>query len=261
MTAAEAIRHQRSEGSVLLRTGPLGLIRMREAGSSKVRFPFRGNEAILINTSGGLAGGDRASFNIGVEADTRLTVTTQAAERVYCSLGPAAEMDVKLTAATSATLHWLPQETILFDGAALSRRINVDLAPGARFLAVESVIMGRKAMGETVAHAALRDRWRIHSAGRLIHADDLAFDGAPPVTRATLGNAMAFATIALVRDRVETLLDPIRAVVGECGSASAWNGKLVARLAASDGFELRKALIPALSVLVQGDVLPKVWSM
>jgi len=261
MTAAEAVRHQRAEGSVLLRTGPLGLARMREAGSAKVRFPFGGNEAILINTSGGLAGGDRTSFDIGAEAGTRLTVTTQAAERVYCSLGPAAEVNVTLSAKASATLRWLPQETILFDGAALSRRIDVDLDPTARFMAVESIILGRKAMGETIARAALRDRWRIRSAGRLVHADDLAFDGAPPVTRATLGNALAFATIVLVQDRVEAMADPVRAVIGERGSASAWNGKLVARLAASDGFELRKSLIPALSVLVQGDALPKVWSM
>ena len=261
MTAAEAIRHQRSEGSVTLRVGRRGLVRMREAGAAKVRFPFGGNEAILINTSGGLAGGDYLSFDIGAEQGAHLTVTTQAAERAYRSLGAAAEIDVKLSGAADATLCWLPQEMILFDGASLWRNIDVDLGTGARFLAVESVILGRMAMGETVTHASLRDRWRIRSEGALIFADDLVFGGPPPSTRATLSGARAIATILLVDRDPEVLLDRVRAAIGEAGGASAWDGKLVARLAAKDGFELRKALIPALTVLAGGVALPKVWSL
>ena len=261
MTAFEVTRHQRSEGSVLLRTGHRGLIRMREAGSAKVRFPFGGNEAILINTSGGLAGGDQASFDIGVEEGAHLSVTTQAAERVYRTLGPAADVDVSLTAAPCSTLQWLPQETILFDGSALSRRITVDLAPDARFLAVESIILGRRAMGETVAAASLRDRWRIHRDSQLVFADDVVFDGAPPASKAALGDARAFATVLLVENDAGRLLDPVREAIGDSGGVSAWSGKLVARLVAKDGFDLRKVLIPALTVLAQGAVLPKVWSM
>ena len=261
MTAAELIRHQRAEGSVLLRTGPRGLVRMREAGSAKVRFPFGGNEAILINTSGGLAGGDRVDLDIGTEPGAHLTVTTQAAERVYRTLGPAADVGVKLTVAPGAALHWLPQEMILFDGASLHRHIDVDLASDARFLAVETVVLGRMAMGEAVSHATLRDRWRVRRDGRLVFAEDLAFDGAPPTTAAALGGARAFATIVAVDHDLESLLDSARAVLGEAGGASAWNGKLVARLAAKDSFELRNVLIPALSMLARGAALPKVWSL
>jgi urease accessory protein len=261
MIAAEPVRHQRAEGSVLLRTGARGLVRMREAHSAKARFPFGGNEAILINTSGGIAGGDRFAYDIGVEAGSHLTVTTQAAERVYRTLGPPGEVNVKLNADAGASLFWLPQETILFDGASLSRHFEVDLAGGARFLAVESIILGRMAMGEQVRTAALRDRWRIRQAGRLILADDLTFDGPPPATFATLGEATAFATVLMVHPDADSLTTPVRAAVGELGSASAWSGKLVARLAAKDGFELRKALIPALTVLARPSPLPKVWSL
>jgi urease accessory protein len=261
MTAAEAIRHQRSEGSVTLRVGQRGLVRMREAGSAKVRFPFGGNEAILINTSGGLAGGDRLSVDIGVEQDALLTVTTQAAERVYRTLGPAAQTNVRLSAARNAALFWLPQELILFDGASLSRTIDVDLAAGGRFLAVESIVLGRFAMGEIVTQARLRDRWRIRSEGKLMFADDVVIDGAPPRTGATLSTARAFATMALVDPEAERLLDPLRGVLGASDGASAWSGKLVARLVAKDGLELRKTLIPALSVLAGRVPLPKVWSL
>ena len=233
---------------------------MREAHSAKVRIPHGGHEAILINTGGGLAGGDRFSFDITAEKDARLTVTTQAAERVYRSLGPSAQVDVTLRAEAGSALHWLPQESILFDGAALSRRITAELAADARFLAVESVILGREAMGETVRHAKLSDRWRIRQAGKLIFADDLAFEGRPPATPATLGEARAFATVVLISPDAEDLVGKVRGEIGGSGSASAWTGKLVARLAARDGFELRKSLIPALSMLAGGVALPKVWS-
>lgn len=259
--AEQPVRHQRAEGSVLLRTGPRGLVRMREAHSAKVRMPAGGNEAILINTSGGLAGGDRFDYDIGTTPRTHLTVTTQAAERVYRSLGPAADVAVRLSAEAGSSLFWLPQEMILFEGASLSRRYEVDLAPDARFLGVESVVLGRAAMGETVTAVSLRDRWRIRRAGKLIFADELALSGLPPASPATLGEAGAFATIILAAEDPERLLDPVRAAMGDAGSASAWSGKLVARLSAKDGFDLRKALIPALSVLARPVSLPKVWSL
>ena len=264
MTIQPVVRHQRSEGAILLSMGESGLKRLREAHAAKVRVPPGGREAILINTGGGLAGGDRFSFDITAESNARLTVTSQAAERVYRSLGPAAEVDVALTAADGATLHWLPQETILFDGAALSRRLTAELSGNARLLAVESIIIGREAMGEQVTSLRLKDRWRIRRDGRLVFADDIAIDGPPPATPATLGGARAFATVVLVADDAERFLDPVRAVIGgdggNGGAASAWSGKLIARLVARDGFELRKSLIPALTVLAGGAALPKSWS-
>jgi urease accessory protein len=155
---------------------------------------------------------------------------------------------------------WLPQETILFDGAALSRTITADLATSGRILAVESVILGREAMGESIQEAQLTDRWRIRQAGKLVFADDIAFAGAPPATPATLDTKRAFATVVLVAPEAEDLLDHVRAAIGDRGAASAWSGKLVARLIATDGFDLRKSLIPALTALAGGGGLPKTWS-
>ena len=260
MNEIASVRHQRSEGSIGLSVGPRGLRNLRESGAAKVRLPIGSSEAILINTGGGLAGGDRFHIDIAVEAGSRLTVTSQAAERVYRTLGPAAIVDVKLKAAAGASLMWLPNETILFDGASLSRSITVDLAGDARFLGVESMVLGRTASGEIVRYARLRDRWRVARAGQLIFADDLAFDGPPPKTLATLADAGAFATIVLADPQAEQFIDRVRAAIGPSGSASAWSGKLIARLATRDGFDLRKSLIPTLSVLTEGVGLPKTWS-
>jgi urease accessory protein len=115
-------------------------------------------------------------------------------------------------------------------------------------------------MGETVHHASLKDQWRIRQGGRLVFADDQAFNDQPPSTIATLGDCRAFATLVLVAGDCDGLLDKVRDILGGSGSCSAWSGKLVARLAARDGFELRKTLIPALALLAGTVSLPKVWS-
>ena len=168
-------------------------------------------------------------------------------------------MDVKLNAGAGASLSWLPQESIVFDGASLARSIEADIAGDARFLAVESLILGREASGETVRHASLRDRWRIRRDGKLIFAEDLTFDGTPPMTAAALDGSRAFATVLLVDAQAEQYVDEVRLEIGSSGSASAWSGKLVARLCAKDGLALRKALIAALTVLTGETALPKSW--
>src|SRR5579883_3424381 len=91
--------------------------------------------ATLLTTSGGLAGGDRLSLSIKAEAGAAGSVTAAAAEKIYRSLGPSVAMAVTLAAEEGGWLEYIPQETILFDGARLERRITSSLAPNARLLA------------------------------------------------------------------------------------------------------------------------------
>ncbi len=252
---------QRSVGRVELGVSTRGLQHMREEGSAKVRFPFGGQEAILINTGGGLAGGDDFKYKIEAGVDSKLSVTSQAAERVYRTLGPPAQVHTTLTAKENASLFWLPQETILFDGAAITRKLDVDLHQTAQFIAVEPIIFGRPEADENITHITFKDSWRIRIGGVLIHADDIALHGIPPHSRATLNGATAVASLVCVFKNCEDLIEPLRAVLGENCAASAWNGKLVARLVAKDGFELRKSLIAALAVLSGTAQLPKLWTV
>ncbi len=239
-----------------------------QEGAAKIRLPdtFDGAmEAVLINTSGGLTGGDKISWELEAGDNTELVVTTQACERIYRSAGGVADIDVSLRAGAGARLFWLPQETMLFDNGALDRRLDVELAGDSEFVAVESVLLGRTAMGETVDWGSLKDRWRIRRGGRLIHAEELAIAG--PVATigqegAVLAGAAAFATILYCGSKAEALLGGIRTLLGEGqAGASAWQGKLVVRIAAADGFQMRKMLIPVISHLRDGRSLPKVWSL
>jgi urease accessory protein len=260
MTAVARLLEQRSVGHVRLRVERDGVAVMRESGSSKCRMPRGSNEAILINTSGGLAGGDLIEVDAEVGEGATLALTTQAAERVYRTLGPAAEVRVNLRAEGRAHLFWMPQETIFFDNAALSRKLNVELEEGSTFLAVEPMVFGRKEMGENVGRVFMKDRWEIKRSGRLVHAE--AFHKGPRLAEspATLGGHSAAATVVFIADGADRLLDAIRQVTGPQDGASAWNGKLVARLLAKDGFALRKVLIPVLSLCVGRRGLPKCWT-
>jgi urease accessory protein len=255
---------QRSVGKLALEISANGaVVRRWEEGCAKLRMPTRlagqSPEAIIINTSGGLAGGDR--LEIDVQAASDLCLTTQAAEKVYRSLSEETRISTRLSGRDEARLLWLPQETILFDGARLERSLDVDLQENAGLLAVESVALGRKAMGESLTDFSFHDRWRIRRCGKLIYADDLRFDPARILGAAALEGASAFATLVFVGAEVGCFLEPLRDVIGDLGGVSAWDGKLVARLTGVDGFDLRKTLIPALTLLVAPNELPKVWTL
>ncbi len=172
-------------------------------------------------------------------------------------------MIASLKLGEGSSLEWLPQPTILFDRAALTRETHVELAEDADFLGVEAVIFGRTAMGETMNSGALSDHWSIRRDGRLIHADRFALDGpvAAQLSKVSVlaGNA-AMATIRYVSAHAAAKLDTVREALGEDGAASAWNGMLLARIVTSDGYGLSAALARTLTAL-RGRALPQVWNI
>ena len=260
MLAVAQLHQQRSKGSVIMRVGPGGVEVMREAGSAKCRMPRGTFEAILINTSGGLAGGDVVGISATAGAGAAFTLTSQTVERIYRTLGPAAEVKIKLTMEAGATLFWMPQESIFFEGSALERSLDVDLAPGSTFFAVEAMLFGRREMGEHVRHVSVVDRWNIRRDNSLIHSDVFRLGPDWPQSKASFGDNHAAATVLLVSDQADSLIDKVRAVLGPNDGASAWNGKLLARCLAKDGFHLRKSLIQVFAACVGRERLPKTWT-
>jgi urease accessory protein len=260
MTAVAQLLRQRSTGSVDICVGPKGVEVMREAGSAKCRMPRGSSEAILINTSGGLAGGDAVEITAAVKTGASLTLTSQAAERVYRTLGPAADVRVRLTLASDATLLWMPQETILFEGSALTRLLEIELAETATIFAVEPLLFGRREMGEHVRHVSVLDRWTVRREGQLLHADVFRLGPDWPNSKATFGDNYASATLLLVSPDAENFVGKVRAVLGPDDGASAWNGKLIARCVARDGYHLRKTLIQVFMACMGRERLPKTWT-
>jgi len=240
--------------------------RVHEAGSLRVRFPgarARELEAVVINSAGGIAGGDRFDIEVTAQAKARLVVTSASAEKVYRSLGPDAQIGIKLAAGAGASIAWLPQETILFDGARLARTIDVELAEDARLILAEALVFGRTGMGEAVEHGFVADRWRVRRGGRLLYAETVRLDGAvaQKLGEAAVANGAAAIATVLTVPGEEMAVATVRALKsvlrGEVG-ISAWNGLAVARLCATDGAVLRHDLLAVLTAL--RSPLPRLWT-
>jgi urease accessory protein len=231
-----------------------------------VRFPSPegcGLSAVLINTAGGIAGGDRFDIEVAAGEGTRLTLTTAAAEKVYRAAGPAAQLNIALKAAEGAHLSWLPQETILFDRARISRRIDIDLAEGASLLLCEIVVFGRAAMGERMSSGEFVDRWRVRRGGRLVFAETVRLEGdiGEKLGRPAIAKAGAAVGTALIVPGDEAVVERIREAAdtfgGEVG-ISAWNGFAMARFCAQDAVRLRADMITVLG-RASASALPRLW--
>jgi urease accessory protein len=269
---------QRARGSVALGFARYGaatrVARWAESGCTKARMPRSGiagaAEAVLMNNSGGLTDGDQIEIDVTLDRGAAVTVSTASAEKIYRSRGASTHVATGLTLADGASLAWLPQETILFDRSRLERRLNLDLAGGARFLGCESLAFGRLARGEHVRHGFIHDAWRVHREGRLIWADAFRLDGdieAALGRRALLDGRRAMATAIYAGDDAGAWLDAVRDLLpqGEVrAGVSHRPGLLVMRLIAHAAQALRAALAAVLAPLrlaigAGPATMPRVW--
>lgn len=242
--------------------------RLYEAGGLRLRFPRStgGCEGILLNTAGGIAGGDQQALKFTLADGACATITSQAAEKVYRADSDPAEIDTALRLGNCAHLAWLPQETILFDRAKLRRSITADVSETATLTLKETVVFGRTARGERLTCGQFHDHWRIRRGGRLILAESVRLDGAvaDQLAQPALGNgACAIATIVHVAAGAATLLDDVRGALARAGAtdagASAWNGMLAVRIAGASPEAVRLAAGRVLLALIPG-LNPRIWS-
>ncbi|MFO1091236.1 MAG: urease accessory protein UreD [Hyphomicrobiales bacterium] len=241
-----------------------------QRGCAKVRVPrsFADPEAIFINTAGGLTDGDTISVTARWETDASAVVTTQAAERVYrARRDRPAIVRNHVIAADGATAAWLPQPTILFEGARLDRALDATLFGNATFLGCETIVFGRTAMGETVSAGSLFDAWRIERDGKLLFIDRLGLDGdvrAALSRKAGANGAIAVATLVYAGADSAHKRDAVRSVLPPGGTAAGCSDLgevLVVRLLAPTEFALRRQLVAVLEILRGREGVPHLWRL
>jgi urease accessory protein len=240
--------------------------RLYESGSLRVRFPSpegEGLSAVFVNTAGGVAGGDRFDIDITAGEGARLTLTTAAAEKIYRATGQAAELNIALKAKAGAHLAWLPQETILFDRARMSRRIDIDLDESASLLLCEIAVFGRSAMGERMEQGAFVDRWRMRRGGKLVFAETVRLEdgiGEKLKRPAIARDGVAIGT-ALIVPGDQALVERVREIASSFGgeaAISSWNGFAMARFCAQDAARLRADMMAVLG-RASSVPLPRLW--
>ncbi len=263
---------QRVRGRATVRldahNGRMRLRDLHQSGSAKVFLPqihAPTPEVVFLNTSGGVTGGDKLTYELAVGDNARATGTSQTAERAYEASAGTGEINVNLSVGAGGALDWLPQETILFEKSAMSRRTNVELAADARFTMIETVVLGRKAMGETLTDIEFRDWREVRRAGTPVMIEPV-YMNAEVLARgdhgALINGARAMATIALFDQGAEDAVEAVRAQLDETvvAAVSGWDGKCVVRLMAGDAWPLRQAAKKILKT-VRGVDLPRVWQL
>jgi len=228
-------------------------------------------EAVLINTAGGIAGGDRLQSDVTALANASIAVTSQAAEKVYRALNEPARVTTRLKVCKAAKLAWLPHETIVFNWARLSRKTEIELSAGAELLALDWLVLGRAAHGEDMVGGHVADSWRVRKDGRLIWADSFrATDEVFPHLhrKALLSNSKAVGMLIYFGPYLETRLEFLRHIARslECDcAATSVSGLIIIRFAAKVSCDLRIALRSFLQQfsreLGPGPFqVPKMWS-
>ena len=270
---------QRAEGScrIVLGSSERGTRVMDVYQRSPIRVLFprtagpQVQEAVLVNTSGGIAGGDRLESSVTAMDNASIAVTTQAAEKVYRAINESAHVTTTLKARDAAKLAWLPQETIIFNRARICRRTQIEVSSGAELLALEWLVLGRSAHGEKISAGDIMDSWRVRKDGRLVWADTFrATDEVFPhlSRKALLSDCAALATLLYfgpdLEERLQFVRDLGSSLECQCG-ATLVGGLIVVRFAAKVSCDLRSALRNLLQQfgnrLAPGPFrVPKMWS-
>lgn len=260
-----SLQLQRVIGVAEVAIGPAGVTELRQVGSAKAMMPrvhVGPAEVVFLNTAGGVTGGDRLSYRFAVSGTTAMA-TTQTAERAYRrGQEGVAQVDITLEVGAGAKGLWLPQETILYDGAALHRTTRANLAGDAELCLCDSFVFGRVAMGEAVQRLDLKDKRDVWRDGRPVLIDPLWMGDADlcRAGMAGLGPARAVAVVHLIASDAADRLARLRGVLPGDGSAaaSAWDGRLSLRVLHENPSELRKTLSRTIPELT-GHPLPRVW--
>ena len=270
---------QRAEGSCRIVVGGsengTRVVDIYQKSPIRVLFPRassgRVEEAVLVNTAGGVAGGDRLQTDVIAREDASLAITTQAAEKLYRALKESAYISTTLQVHDTAKLAWLPQEAIVFDRARLSRATHIEITSGAELLALEWLVLGRAAHGERFSAGTITDRWRVVKDGRLVWADSFRItdDVLPHLGRkALLSDCTALATLVYFGNKTAAHLELVRDLASslECHcAASLLSGLMIVRFASRTSYDLRAALLRLLQQLSSGFApgpfrVPRMWA-
>lgn len=255
-----------SEFSELLRVHTKGGLQVRQ----QRKDPRRHLELSLINTSGGLTGGDALGWSIRANKGSWCTLSTPAAEKIYRSVAGVAKVDIDIDVGPDACLAWLPQETILFDEANFERNALFQIVSSSKLLITETLVLGRQASGETIKLLQCSDRWKVYSDGHLIHREDLNLNHIEPLLLNGASGLSGMKTITTLiyfgPDAVEhlpTVRHDLKSlgpnIIAACSAATIGkSSKLICRLIAPELYNI-KACLSALVQRLNNKHLPKSW--
>ncbi|OAI14289.1 urease accessory protein UreD [Methylomonas koyamae] len=262
------------EAELTLEFAPRGdktaLVRRQHRGPLTVQRPFYPEGEVchvyLLHPPGGVVAGDRLTINANAETAAQALITTPAAGKFYRSGGGEAQQTVNLMIADGASLEWLPQETIVYDGARLSANMRVDLAEQSRFIGWEITALGRPAAGEGFSDGHAELNWRIQRGGRLFYLERQHLDAQAFQARWGLAGNSACGTM-FVYPATSLHLEAVQELIGDEPNRGVTliEGLLICR-ALDERADVLKGYFEKVWGLVRRDVvgkevcLPRIWA-
>lgn len=156
------------------------LVKRKQAGPLTVQRPFYPEGGVchvyILHPPGGIVAGDHLNIIVSAEEQSHTLITTPAAGKFYRSMGQQATQAVTINVAKGATLEWLPQETIIYEGAKLRSSNKVELAEGARFIGWEILSLGRPACAEKFDEGLADMSWQIINQNQPLLLERLFLD-------------------------------------------------------------------------------------
>lgn len=258
---------QKSFGEIDIEFNKNSVSKFYQKGASKALLPnnYREyEELVLINTSGGITSGDEYLYKLNLN-NSKISISTQAAEKIYSGLGKCANLKIDINIAKSNIL-WLPQEIILFNNCNFARKINLHLDTFSNLVMCETTIFGRTSMQETVERGYFSDLWKINLDEKILHAEAINFSGEIKefiTNKTNLNDKYAVNTILIIGKefiKKAELLDINKYENKNVKIAiSQWDNKILIRSIGNNSYYLKFAIVKILTYFL-GDNLPNVWN-
>lgn len=224
---------------------------------------------ILVHPPGALAGGDELEAKAALGANSHVLLTTPAAGKWYRSLGPWARQRIAISVDDHACAEWLPQETILFDGARAHIETDVMLASSASFIGWDILCLGRTGSGERYVSGACRLHTRIRRGSKTLWLERGNIEAGGLLVRSPAGLAghTVFATMIATLEMKRDLLDACRAIHADNGATGITcpPGLMIARYL-GDSSETARGYFQRLWALIRPAIAgcaaqtPRIWS-
>lgn len=231
-------------------------------------------QAIVLHPPSGIAGGDQLAITVDIGAGAHAQLTTPSAGKWYRSGGAGASQWIDFTVAEGATLEWLPQETIIFDGARARMETRVKLVADARFIGWDILCLGRAAAGERFEKGRFDLFFRVDRDNAPIWLERGGFDGSDPMLSSPAGWAdktvcgTLLCAFPELPQKSAALLEALRATApadAALHGITALPGVLVARYLGDNSEAARLWFIALWKILRPAchgrpAILPRIWN-
>lgn len=185
----------------------------------------------LLHPPGGLVAGDYLTISLHLQPHAHALMTTPSAGKIYNNITERKQFQkVSLKIEEGAVLEWMPQETLVFDGAEGELITEIELHGKAQFMGWDIVCLGRPSSENWFERGSIRQVISIQQDGQplFIERNSISADGDIMRDKSGLAQQAVFGsfiltneanTIPELEEEQREVLEALAALTAETGQA------------------------------------------